>query len=491
VLPKIEVTTVTYLFTEKERKRLRRIMDQAPSILNQRPWDLRPAIDDEGHIVYDRLEVWSVPDERLGRLLPREVVISCGAALYNLRLAIQVAGREPSISLLPRLGLDKRLLTTVASTETWLASVEIMPGRAAPPTDAEQELYEALWLRRTDRRPFRYLPIPPQILVEMENAAAHERGWLRVLPPREHRRVLRAVASANRRIRAKADLENELFNPDKMPPGGLNKVPYADYGPTPAGKQAEEAPLTRPTFWLENEFAPFEDRRLTRWRDRLTRRRDRRQTQLMGLSTDDDRPLDWLRAGEAMQHALLNGTRFSMSALGGRSTPYRQELYYAPLDPHQLWRRPPAPGGYAVEASFLTQSLELADLIALERAGQPALEKYVAQEALELADLEAVDPLDPGNKQRRKDSQLRWPWRTYFTEIPQVVLRVGYTPVRGAFVPPDGRQVNGSDESVAGEPRVMPAPRPAEEACTVPFPRPAYDDDQYPVPHSPPEEDEL
>jgi hypothetical protein len=482
---------VTYCFTDQEMTRLRKAMDRAPSVLNQRPWDLRHATDDQGRVVYDRVEVYSAPDDDLGRLLPREVVISCGAALYNLRLALRVAGRDPSVWLLPGLDLDSRLLTTVASAETLLASVEVMPGRAASPTDAEQELYEALWLRRTDRRPFRYLPIPPQILVEMENAAAHERGWLRILPPREHRRVLRAVASANGRIRAKANLENELFNPNKMPPGGLNKVPYADYGPTPAGKQAEEAPLTRPAFWLENEFAPFEDRRLTRWRDRLTRRRDRRQTQLMGLSTDDDRPLDWLRAGEALQHALLNGTRFSMSALGGRSTPYRQELYYAPLDPHQLWRRPPAPGGYAVEASFLTQSLELADLIALERAGQPALEKYVAQEALELADLEAVDPLDPRNKQRRQDSQLRWPWRTYFTEIPQVVLRVGYTPVKGVFVSPDGRHGNGSGESFAGGPHIMPAPRPAEEAFTVPLPRPAYDDDQYPVPHQPAKEDEL
>ena len=44
----------------------------------------------------------------------------------------------------------------------------------------------------------------------------------------------------------------------------------------------------------------------------------------MALSTDDDRPLDWLRAGEALQHALLTGTRYSMSAPGGRSAGYRR-----------------------------------------------------------------------------------------------------------------------------------------------------------------------
>ena len=473
---------MTYSFTDAEMTRLRKAMDRAPSILNQRPWLLRRAQDDQGRAVYDRVEVYSVPNEDLGRLLPREVVISCGAALYNLRLAIQVAGREPSVWLLPGMDLDSRLLTTVASRETLLASVEVMPGRASPPTDAEQELYEALWLRRTDRWPFRYLPVPPQILVEMETAAAHERGWLRVLPPRERRRVLRTVASANRRIRAQWSIREKLLNPSHLPPS-LNKVPDDDYGPTPTGKPAEEGPLTRPTFWLQDEFDSFEKRQ------RMPRG-SRRKTQLMGLSTDDDRPLDWLRAGEALQHALLNGTRFSMSALGGRSAPYRQPLYYAPLDPYQLRRQPPTPGGYAVEASFLTQSLELADLMAAVRASQKALEERVDQKGLELADLEAVDPLDLRNRQRRSDSSLRWPWRSYFTEIPQVVLRVGYTPVKGVFAP--GRHHgHGTDESYTGEPHIMPVPRPAEEPSAVPFPRPAYDDDQYPVPHSHPEDDEL
>lgn len=385
---------MSYSFTPQEIDRLDKAMSRAPSIFNQRPWQLVP-------VAGDRVELYCDPDEELGRLLPREVVISCGAALYNLRLAIRVAGRRPSVWLLPGLDRDPGLLTMVASRRTLLASVEVMPGRVAPPTAAEQELYEALWLRRTFRAPYRYVPVPPPILVEMETAAAHERGWLRVLPWWKRRQALRAVARANERIRR------------EVPPR-LNKVSRASYGPTPAGRQAERAPRTRPAFWRDDEYDRFEDRR-------RTPPIARRQTQLMGLSTDDDRPLDWLRAGEALQHALLNGTRFSMSALGGRSTPYRQQLYFGPLDPQRLWRRPPTPGGYLVEASFLTQSLELADLIALQRAGR---------NPLELADLEAVDSsLDPeSRRQRRTDSRLRWPWRSYQVEIPQVLMRVGYAP---------------------------------------------------------------
>jgi len=168
-------------------ERLQKAMDRAPSIFNQRPWELRLVAD-------DRVELYSDPDELLGKLLPREVVIGCGAALYNLRLAIHVAGREPSVWLLPELDAHSGQLTTLASEPTLLASVEVWTGRPNPPTDAQQELYEALWLRRTERGPYPYVPVPPTILVEMETAAAQEHAWLRTLPPPQRRQAFRALA---------------------------------------------------------------------------------------------------------------------------------------------------------------------------------------------------------------------------------------------------------------------------------------------------------
>ena len=451
---------MTYTFTDEELARLREAVDRAPSVFGQRPWELKRATDEQGHGVNDRLELYSTPDEYLGQLLPREVVISCGAALYNLRLAIQVAGREPSVWLLPGLDLRSGLLTTVASRRTLLASIEVMPGRAAPPTDAEQELYEALWLRRTDRRPYEYVPVPPPILVEMEIAAARERSWLRILPDRQRRQALRAVAAANKKINEEKKLARLLADPASrvLPDPNSDERARIGFGPKPAGRRGGKAPPTRPIFWLRDRV-PFEDRLAT---PPIARRR----TQLMALSTDDDRPLDWLRAGEALQHALLNGTRFSMSVAGGRSTPYRQQLYYAPLDPHRLWRRPAAPTGYAVEASFLTQSLELASLRDLDPATLAALGL-----ADEIADLKRTGP--------RKD-QWRWPWRSYYTEIPQIVLRVGYAPVRQAAERGDS----------PAETQPIPQPK-RNELYVVPIPRSAYDDDQYPVPHPHPEDDEL
>jgi hypothetical protein len=328
--------------------RLRRAVDNAPSIFNQRPWELDfPASD--------RVDLYSAPNPILGRTLPREVVISCGAALYNLRLAIEVAGRTPSVWLLPGLDQGSGLLTTVTEGRTLLASVEVASARPTPPTDAEQERYEALWLRRMDGGPYPYIPVPIPILVEMEMAAAHEHGWLRIIPKADSRRLLRAA------IRASSELGSTL--------SGMGGVPDAAQGPAPAG---EKAPPALPDLWLPGQLERFE-----------------RHPQLMGLSTDDDRPLDWLRAGQALQHALLTGTRFSMSAPGGRSAGYRRQLQFGPLDPKRIRRRPAVPAGYAVEASFLTQPFELAEL---------------------------------------RGRTLSWPRRSNYTEIPQVVIHIGYAP---------------------------------------------------------------
>ena len=162
-----------------------------------------------------------------------------------------------------------------------------MPDRIDPPTAGIQELYEAMWLRHINPGDYAAQPVPLPLLVEMENAAAEEHGWLRILHPREQKAILRATVR-----------------------GG--------------------------------ELAS-------------------RDMQLMTLSTDDDRPLDWLRAGQALQHALLTGTRYSMSSGTGRGERYRSSLKYRLSDFHPLHPPDRVPSSYGVTASFLTQSLERED----------------------------------------------------------------------------------------------------------------------------------
>ena len=138
-------------------------VEKAPSVFNTRPWVLRfPAADR----IELRLPNLGDPDP-----LAREIVISCGTALYNLRSAIRVAGHDLTVWSLP----DPERDTTL------LASVEILTGRIKKPTVAEQELYQAIWRRHTNRWPYTIVPAPLPIIVAMEHAAAPEGASLRLL----------------------------------------------------------------------------------------------------------------------------------------------------------------------------------------------------------------------------------------------------------------------------------------------------------------------
>jgi hypothetical protein len=293
-------------------------VQSAPSIFDKRPWEAVLAGETRNSV-----ELYANADRVPDDISPREVAISCGAALYNLRLALRVAGREPSVWMLPGLDQGSPLIDHLGTGRVLVASVEVSLDRIAPPTAGVQELYEAMWLRHINPGQYAAEPVPLPLLVEMEDAAAEEHGWLRILHPREQKAILRATVR-----------------------GG--------------------------------ELAA-------------------RDMQLMTLSTDDDRPLDWLRAGQALQHALLTGTRYSMSTGSGRGERYRSSLKYRLSDFHPLHPPDRVPSSYGVTASFLTQSLEREDQQGISR---------------------------------------RWPWPTFYNEVPQVVLQVGFAPVERVPAPP-------------------------------------------------------
>ncbi len=319
-----------------DRLRITEAVEKAPSIFNTRPWVLRfPAAD--------RIELRLPYLGDLDHAQLREYTISCGAALFNLRLAIRVAGHEFAVWELP----DPR------HDSTLLASVEVMTGWIKKPTIEERELYEAIWHRHTNRSPYKIVPAPIPIIVAMESAAAEEGGWLRLLHPRQASKWMRLAAEADR-------------DPAFQPPFP-NHVPAANYGPPPKNL----LPRTRKDFWLGDEPQRFEHK-----------------PQLMALSTDDDKPLDWLRAGQALQRAILTGTRYSVSAPHGLTALYHAPPKYGlPARRHLLTRHDEL-AHYGLSVSFLTQPLERDDIRAKPR---------------------------------------RWPWRWRFPELPEMVVRVGYS----------------------------------------------------------------
>jgi nitroreductase len=324
----------------------------APSVFGSQPWSLRIAAGDRielransgerDHVYRGKWAKWAQrtagPDP-----LTREFAISCGAALYDLRLAVRVAGHEVSEWLLPDPDSDPGLL----------ASVEIVTSRVKPPLFAEQEMYEAMWLRHTSRWPFS-APVPMPLVVAMETAAARQHCWLRLMHRAEVRAWLRAVAGADAELSAAGGLNTERACSFRKERDLLLSVARPVGGPAPDNAAV---PVTRRDFWLPERKARFE-----------------RRPQLMSLATDDDRPLDWLRAGQALQRAILTATRYSMSA----------RYCMADGDSGRLH--------YGVAVSFLTQPLEVQDIRSVPR---------------------------------------RFPSRTSsrYGDVPQMVLRAGYAPV--------------------------------------------------------------
>ena len=159
--------------------RIAAAVEKAPSVFNTRPWKFWFASP-------DRIELrWPAGLDGLDLARAREYTISCGAALLNLRLAIRVAGHDLAVWLMPDPDHDPALV----------ASVEVLTERLKSPTRGEQELYEAIWQRHTNRSPYiRRAPLP--LIVAMEQAAAKEGGWLRLLHPRQARKWMRLAAEA-------------------------------------------------------------------------------------------------------------------------------------------------------------------------------------------------------------------------------------------------------------------------------------------------------
>jgi len=98
---------------------------------------------------------------------PRELLLSCGAALLNVRAAIRVLGAHPAVRLLPD-----------DSQPDLLAVVQPQAGFAAAPADIA--LAEAIARRRASRPPTGGIPAP--MINRLRRAARVEQTWLAILP---------------------------------------------------------------------------------------------------------------------------------------------------------------------------------------------------------------------------------------------------------------------------------------------------------------------
>ncbi|WP_113701226.1 Acg family FMN-binding oxidoreductase [Nonomuraea lactucae] len=243
---------------------------QAPSMLNTQPWRFRVRHGPVIELLADWDRWLPVSDPR-----GRSLHVSCGAALYNLRIAARAAGRRPAVRLLP----------DVQRAPEVLACVDI--DVRGPATAEARQLYELIPYRRTNRAPFDERGIPARVLADMRAAASTERARLLFLDRRSATDLLDYAAIAQDQLAGNGDYLIELA---AWTTG--HGVPAHVQGPRAIG-----------------DVDPIRD-----FGHRTGKARFEPHPRLAVLTTAGDEPIDWLRAGQALQHMLLAATGHGVSA---------------------------------------------------------------------------------------------------------------------------------------------------------------------------------
>ena len=254
----------------------------APSTHNTQPWRFR--VRDDG------VELWADRGRALARIDPdgRQLVMSCGAALFNLRIAMRRFGLADRVAYFP----DRRQPDLLA---------RLQPGGEVQPDHRDLALFAAIPRRHTNREPFLEAPVSQEIADELTRESAIEGAWLERLHPDHKLEVAAVVASADRQQLADPSFRREM----------------ARWLVHRGSRRKDGIPMVKKDVATA---VPLASTLLIRTFDRgsgvAAREQDLavRSPVLAVLGTDHDEAPDWLAAGEAMQATLLRATHVGLSA---------------------------------------------------------------------------------------------------------------------------------------------------------------------------------
>ena len=251
------------------------LANRAPSVHNSQPWRWRIA-PSSIHLFLDDSRALPATDPG-----GRDLLLSCGAALHHLRVALLAAGWATRVHRQPDPGHPAHL-----------AAVELV---AAEPTAEDLALARAIEIRRSDRRVFSTWPVPAAFLDELVAAAEAEGGALRVLTQdADLQGVARLVEQAAVEQALTPDLSHETAQWTGRGRDADEGVPAVN---VPAGPDGT-VPVRH-----------FAGRRMAQ--NELGR--DEADGTILGLlATSRDDPIERLRAGEALSAVLLTATRLGL-----------------------------------------------------------------------------------------------------------------------------------------------------------------------------------
>ncbi|HTJ42100.1 MAG TPA: nitroreductase family protein [Kofleriaceae bacterium] len=209
----------------------------------------------------------------------RQLVMSCGAALYNLRVSLRAAGREDRVRTFPHV-----------SRPELLARVTV--GADRDPSDHDRALAAAIHERHTDRGELAPRPVSHAIMSSLAAAAAAEGTTLTRLTPRAKQLVSELIAFADRRALSTRRYRREL----------------ARWLVPSWRKRRDGIPIARKEYRsllgarLRGAFASLEQQRVIA------------SPAIVVFSTRDDEPASWLACGQALQAVLLTATSLGLTA---------------------------------------------------------------------------------------------------------------------------------------------------------------------------------
>lgn len=248
----------------------------APSSHNTQPWRFRTT-DSTVDLFADRRRSLPVndPDDR-------ELTISCGCALFNMRVAAANYGIPVVVDLLPD-----------ATESDWLARVSVDSQERPPST--EVGLYDYIEHRHTYHKRFAPKTVDSAIIDQLIEAASTEGAWLKPIVTDEERRAVSALVAEGDAIQwSNPDWRRELAE-------WMRPQWRGDGLPVPAFA----APVARFVVRTWNIGGRVGGR---------DHKRAETAPVLAILGTERDDIRDWLLVGQALQRVLLTACKVGLQA---------------------------------------------------------------------------------------------------------------------------------------------------------------------------------
>lgn len=247
----------------------------APSVMNTQPWSFE--------IRGKTIDIYADPSRALRSSVDpsgRQMVISCGAALFNLRVAAAYLGREVTVRLNPE-------------PSDLLASIRLgQRGRANP---QEAALFSSIRRRHTHRKPFAPRAVPGSVLFELTQCVHSEHAVIVPISRGNRKWLFDLIALAEASLTQSPNYESDMY---KWTAGGSSRVdgvPVHSFGTL----SSNGAPPMRDFGATHGITQPAERYAPDPW------------TAILATATDDK--IAWLHAGQALQRLLLTSCNLGLA----------------------------------------------------------------------------------------------------------------------------------------------------------------------------------